>query len=132
MESKLEEDLMNRIRQNIWGRDFELAVSYQNFPGENVTDNQTCALEKAQSTDFSESLSDVKQYIMKHYGSELGEDSIDNIFKYVLPKSILIPRNENKRVFAILCNFKFDMEHGLAIVFEDEKYKAVGPQDLIL
>jgi hypothetical protein len=31
-----------------------------------------------------------------------------------------------------MCNFKFDMEHGLAIVFEDEKLKKIGPQEIVL
>lgn len=58
-------------------------------------------------------------------------DSVDNIFKYVIPKTISVPKAK-KRVVAIMCNFKFDMEHGMAIVFEDEKIKKIGPQDIVL
>ena len=123
---------MNKIKICIWGRDFELKVSYQNFPGEDVTDNQIQTLEQLAAVDFSESLTNVEQYIMKYYGSEINGNSIGNVFKYVMPKSILITRDENKRIFAIICNYKFDMEHGMTVVFENEKYKAVGSQDLIL
>jgi hypothetical protein len=31
-----------------------------------------------------------------------------------------------------MCNYKFDMENGLAIVFENEEAIEVGKQDIIL
>lgn len=130
--NKTEVDSMNKIKLNVWGREFELSISYQNFPGEDVTNNQSRTVEQIDFVDFTESLAGVEQYIMKYYGSEINGSSIDNVFKYVMPKSILITRDENKRVFAIMCNYKFDMEHGMAVVFENEKYKAVGSQELIL
>lgn len=123
---------MNEVKLRIWNRDFDLVYTYQNFPGEEITDIQNQTLELLPSVDFEESLSYVEQYILDGYSLELGLDEIDNIFKYVMPRSILITREPDKRVFAIMCNFKFDMEHGLAVVFENEKYKDVGSQDLIL
>ncbi len=132
MEHKTEVDLMNKVNVCIWGRDFELPVSYQNYPGEEVTHMQQLTLNAIPSVDYSESLALIDQYIMKYNGSEVNEEHIDNIFKYVMPKSILITRNNTDRIFAVMCNYKFDMEHGLAVVFENEKYKAVGAQDIIL
>ena len=43
-----------------------------------------------------------------------------------------IARNCNKRAIAVMCNYKFDMEHGIAIVYENEEFKEVGPQDIAL
>lgn len=123
---------MNKVKVNIWNRDFELNVSYQNFPGEEVTDTQIKTLEAIPSIDYSDSLDIVKQYIMKHNGADISGDSIDNVFKYVMPQSILITRDDNARIFAVMCNYRFDIEHGLAVVFENEKCKTVGPQDIIL
>lgn len=123
---------MNKVKVNIWNRDFELNVSYQNFPGEEVTDTQTQTLETIPSIDYSDSLDLVKQYIMKHNGADISGNSIDNVFKYVMPKSILITRDDNARIFAVMCNYRFDIEHGLAVVFENENCKTVGPQDIIL
>ena len=80
----------NKVKLVIWGREFEINIVFQNFPGEEVTSNQE------------------------------------------IPKSVLIPREKEKRVVALMCNYKFDMEHGLAIVFENEQFKTVGPQDIIL
>ena len=31
---------MNKAVVRIWGREFELSVSYQNYPGEEITENQ--------------------------------------------------------------------------------------------
>ena len=123
---------MNKAKVCIWGRDFELPVSFQNFPGEEVTKMQNMMLDTIPTIDYSDSLAMVEQYIMKYNGFEIGTDHIDNIFKYVMPKSVLVTRNEKERCFAIICNYKFDMEHGLAVVYENEKYKTVGAQDIIL
>ena len=59
------------------------------------------------------------------------QQEIDNIFKYVIPKRIFIPRTD-KKIVAILCDYKFDMENGIAVVFENEKFKEIGVQDIIL
>lgn len=123
---------MNKVRANIWGRDFELNVSFDNFPDEEVTENQKHTLDAIPSVDYSASLPELKQYIMKYNGSEIEGAVIENIFKYVMPKSFVITREKEDRVFAIFCNYKFDMEHGLAVVYKNEKFKVVGPQDIIL
>ena len=60
---------MNKIKANIWGRDFDLFVSFDNFPDEEVTENQKHTLEAIPSVDYSESLPELKQYIMKYNGS---------------------------------------------------------------
>ena len=123
---------MNKVKVNIWGRDFELIVTYQNYPGEEVIPNQELTLHALTSIDFADSLNDVEHYIIKENASDIEGKSIDNIFKYVMPKSIVITRDKKARVFAVLFDYKFDMEHGLAVVYENERYKAVGPQEMIL
>lgn len=132
MERTAEVILMNKVKVSIWGRGFELNVSFDNFPDEEVTENQKLTVEEIPSIDFSESLPETKQYVAKHNGSELEGTSSDNIFKYVMPKSIVIMREKEDRVFAVFCNYKFDMEHGLAVVYENGRFKTVGPQDIIL
>ena len=74
----------------------------------------------------------VTAYILDNNAEELADSSIDNIFKYVMPINIYIPRNKNKRVTAIMCNYKFDVEHGLAVVFENEVFMVIDAQDIIL
>ena len=123
---------MNKANVRIWGREFELSVSYQNYPGEEITENQQTTLATVHSVDYDIAKAGVEGYIRKFFSSELGDENLDNIFRFVMPKSVLIPRTDGSHIFAIMCNFKLDMEHGIAIIFEDERLKAVGPQDLIL
>lgn len=123
---------MSKVKVSIWGREFELGVSYQNFPGETITENQRNTLSAVPSVDYDAAKTGVEGYIRKFFSAELGNERLDNIFRFVMPKSVLITRTEGTRVFAIMCNFKLDMEHGIAVIYEDEQLKAVGPQDLIL
>ena len=123
---------MNKAVVRIWGREFELSVSYQNYPGEEITENQQRTLAAVPSVDYDTAKVGVERYIREFFASELGNDNLDNIFRFVMPKSILISRMKEAHIFAIMCNFKLDMEHGIAIIYEDEKLKSVGPQDLIL
>ena len=125
-------DLMSKIKTQIWGRDFDLGVSFQNFPGEEITENQRETLLSVTTVDYSPAKEGVENYILRFFRSELGEDDLSNIFRFVMPKSILITREDEDRVFAVMCNFKLDMEHGIAIIFKNEQFKAAGPQDLIL
>ncbi len=124
---------MNKIKMNIWGRDFDLPVMIKQFKGKDITDEQNDAVEKFESSEkmVNAAKDEVEKYIIKNGLKDAGVDSVDNIFKYVIPKTISVPKSK-KRIVAIMCNFKFDMEHGLAIVFEDEKLKKIGPQDIVL
>ncbi len=124
---------MNKIKMNIWGRDFDLPVMIKQFKGKDITDEQNDAVEKFESSEkmVNAAKDEVEKYIIKNGLKDAGVDSVDNIFKYVIPKTISVPKSK-KRIVAIMCNFKFDMEHGLAIVFEDEKFKKIGPQDIVL
>lgn len=124
---------MPKVKMNIWGRDFKLDVIYDMYEGESIT-----ALQKETLKAFIESeevindaLDKVKQHIIK---SELsgGLTSIDNVFKYVKPKAVFIKRDKKKRVAALLCDYKFDIEHGIAVALRNEKVVAIGSEDLII
>lgn len=123
---------MSKIALSIWGREFNLDVIYETFTGKDVIENQRVVLKKIADIDFSESKTALEQYILEENSEDLGSDKVDNLFKYVIPKSLFIVREEEVRIFAIMCKYKFDLEHGLAVVFENEKLKAIGPQDIIL
>ena len=56
----------------------------------------------------------------------------DNIFSYIKPESIFVKRDkENPRV-AIMCKYRYDPEHGIAVVFAHDGKVTVGIQDIIL
>lgn len=124
---------MNKINTEIWGRGFELPVIIKQFKGKEITDIQKEAVDRFEKNlnILNDAKAEVEKYIIDNGLKENGINEVDNIFKYVIPKSISVPKSK-KRVVALMCNFKFDMEHGLAIIFEDEKLKEVGPQDLVL
>ena len=62
----------------------------------------------------------------------LADNEIENIFRYVMPKSIFVPHSKSHQIAAILCNYKFDAEHGVAVVFENGHFKKIGTQDIVL
>lgn len=114
----------------VWGREFELKVVFDVYTGEDVLNEQKEAMDAFLSVSDT-LLSDdkeIKQYCVDNNKNEVG-DSIENIFRYVIPTTLLIKRNTEKHVVALLCNYRFDEEHGLALVYENEKLVLIGSQD---
>ena len=127
--------LDENIRLNIWGREFYLEIVYDRFEGEDITSTQKDTYKEfIDNTEqiFHDAHFMIKEYCEKIYSS-LVTDNFENIFKYVIPKQLYIKRSvTKKRIAGLLCNFKFDMDNGLAIYIEDGKVTKVGPQDIIL
>lgn len=125
---------MNKVTMKIWDRIFVLKVDYDCFRGEELLQIQKDAIQQFVGSEekISASLPEVKEYCLKQNADDIGSEDIENIFKYVLPKSLYAKREDDKRVVALMCDYKFDMEHGLAVIFENEKVKAIGAQDIAL
>ena len=123
---------MNKSKITIWGREFNLNICYDCYPGETILQGQKEAAEKFLSAidAVEESKDEIEKYVLM--SKEINMPNVDNIFKYVMPKNIYVPRNLSKRVAAIMCNYKFDIEHGIAVVFENEHFKEIGAQDIVL
>ena len=118
----------------IWGREFELRVTFDCFDNEEVLPIQEQALEaflKAEAA-IEDSKKRVENYILNDDYAELETASVDNIFKYVIPTDIYLPRTPDTRTAALLCDYRFDEEHGIAIVYENEKFKEIDTQDIVL
>lgn len=124
---------MNKVDINLWGRDFSLNAVLHCFDGEIPSEIQKEALAGfTPNTEELEKAYDIlSKYVLNNGGKDIGIIEVDNIFKYVMPKIIIIPRTKTK-IVAIMCNFKFDPEQGIAVVFENAKFKEVGVQDIIL
>ena len=125
---------MSKCKMTIWDRAFELSVVYECYPGEEVLESQreSFAMLEANGKEVADSLEAVKEYVRETSAGQLGEDCIENIFRYVMPKMIFVPHTPKHRIAAILCNYKFDMEHGIVVVFEEGKLKEIGPEDIAL
>lgn len=125
---------MEKMKFDVWGREFELDVVLQHFPGEEVTDIQKQAYDNFISNSqmfFTECFEAIKNYCLREYKDEVGE--FDNIFRYVVPVAVFVKNSvTQRRVVGLLCNFRLDIEHGLAVKFVDERVDEVGSQDIIL
>lgn len=125
---------MNKAKLMLWGREFNLDITYDCYKDEKILESQKQAVQRfsEMSDAFEISLDSVKSYCLLNNKEEIGADKIDNIFKYVAPKYLYVPREEKKQVVAIMCNYKFDLENGIAIIFENGKFREVGKQEIIL
>lgn len=125
---------MSKVKMTIWGRELELEIKYDCYSGEKVLESQTEALNTFLHSDseIEFSLAKAKKYCAETDRDAIGTDTIENIFKYVAPKYIYVPREDKKHIVAIMCNYKFDMENGIAIIFENGKFSKIGKQDIIL
>ncbi len=125
---------MSKCKISIWERKFELPLMYECYAGEEILESQkeAFAMLEDNAKEVEKSLDHVKKYVKKTGAAQLTEDEIENIFKYVMPKSIFVPHIKKRRTVAIMCNYKFDMEHGIAVVFENGQFKKIGPQDIVL
>ncbi|MBQ2801597.1 MAG: hypothetical protein IJF03_09415 [Lachnospiraceae bacterium] len=125
---------MNKIKVSIWGREFELNITYDCYSDEEVLNSQEDAVKAFVKADesISISLDEVKKYCLAMNHKEIGSNVIENIFKYVVPKYLYVSREDEKRIVSIMCNYRFDQENGIAVVFENEKFAKIGKQDIIL
>lgn len=125
---------MNKVKLLIWGREFEMEIKYDCYTGEEVLENQKEAINAFVKSEegIAESLEKVKNYCLAQNKEDIGESEISNIFKYVMPKYLYVIRNMDKHIVSVMCNYKFDQENGIAVVFENEKFYKIGKQDIIL
>ncbi len=124
---------MSNFKTNIFGREFNLNIIYDVYDDEEILDNQKEALESFKKVNLNSEniLNQLIKYCLKENKEEI-EEPITNIFKYVIPQEIFVKREEKKHIIAILCNYKFDFEHGIALIFENEKLVHISTQDCIL
>ena len=117
----------------IWGRQFDIEVVYDLFPDEALTETMKSA-EKLFDEKCEDLLADstpVVEYCLNDK-PESFDGSMDNIFKYVIPEQLYIANSDGERIMALLCAYRFDEEHGIAIVFKNEELSEIGSQDIIL
>ena len=126
---------MNEIRMTIWGREFKLKVIFDVREGETISEPQNKALSEltSNSTVIDSVLPLVKDYCLKMNGREINGNTVDNIFMYVVPQSLYIPKwPDGSRMIGLICAYKFNLEDGLVIVFKDGCFYEIGTQNIIL
>lgn len=125
--------MIDKLNLSIWEREFELPIDYNCYEGESVTERQIELLDKFRKhpewIDRSKSL--VEDYCEYQVQADEENKKKDNIFSYIKPTCIFI-KNVTKPRMAIMCNYRYDEEHGIAIVFGDDGEISIGSQDIIL
>lgn len=125
--------MIDNLSISIWGRDFELPVNYNCYEGEEVTKEQVLLLEEfVKHPEWIKNAKDVVEGYCRH--EVLEDDSNqkkDNIFSYIKPINVFIKHVKKPRM-ALICKYRYDEEHGLAVVFDKDGNITVGSEDIIL
>ena len=120
---------------NFLNREISLKINFDVFDDEEISFLQKKTLSEFMDNIkeiFTKSFKELKDYCGKNYNIDLNET---NFYKYIMPKQIYIKRESKGKEyckFAILCNFKEDVENGLAIVWVNNEFNEIGTQDIIL
>lgn len=112
---------------NLWGNEYEIIIKVIAYNESEINEEQRNSYLRLKSNinEISKnSLELLKDYILKNYENEISENQI---FKLVIPKTILFKQNGD---FGILCDTSLDEENGFVIVLSP-KYE-IGIQDIFI
>lgn len=125
--------MIDSIELVIWDRNFSLPIEYNCYEGEVITTEQNDALMNFISHKdwVSKAKSIVEEFCKEDILTDEENLKKDNIFSYVKPECIFVKHEENPRI-ALMCKYRYDLEHGLAVVFSSDGEITVGQQDIIL
>ena len=125
--------MIKKVKLCIWDRDFKLPIEYDCYSGEKVTKEQVEAVEKfSKNKEIIKMTKEVvEKYCLKSVNADNENQKKDNIFSYVKPDYLFVKRETNPRV-AIMCKYRYDQEHGLAVIVSCDGKITVGLQDIIL
>ena len=126
--------MIKEVEFKIWDRDFTLPVYFETFKDMDVIKVQETALNTLlQNKEWIDAaLSSVQEYSKKALLEDKTNNKKDNVFSYVKPESLFIECVPNNPRVAIMCKYRYDLEHGLAIIFSNDGRVEVGLQDIIL
>lgn len=121
----------------IWGRKLELDVIFYLYEGEQISGHQINTYEDLK-VNYIKYFDSVKDEIYEYVKEDTENEELpDNIFKFVMPKAIIIQRepgifDEEPLEFALLCDYKYNIEDGISVSFENGISTGVGPEDVVL
>ena len=119
---------------SIWNRSFSLEIEYDCYTGESVTDEQKKAV-----NDFVShpewvvgAKTIVEDFCKEKVMLDAGNNRKENIFSYIKPDYLYVKHDNVYPRVAIMCKYRYDPEHGIAIVFSHKGEITVCVQDEIL
>ena len=124
---------MTSLTHEVWGREFNLPVCFEDLDDDGISEAQWEAYGRivANWRVIDDALPELKEYCVAENPQEVGP-SPDNVFRFVIPRSLFVSDEGKRRVVALMCDYRFDPEHGIAIVFENEALKTIDLQDVVL
>lgn len=126
--------MIKKLNIEIWGRNFSLNVEYDCYAGEKITLEQIEAVERlgGNISWFNKAKEAVVKYCKDEVDGDDENQKKDNIFSYIKPEAIFVKRDDQKSRIALMCKYRYDPEHGIAIVFDRNGNITIGSQDIIL
>lgn len=126
--------MIEKIDITVWGRNFNLSVDYDVFEDEEVLQDQldTFDIFASHPEWINDAKKHVEDYCMEKVAQDKSNDKKDNIFSYIKPDYLFVKNETRKHRIALMCKYRYDEEHGLAIVFNTQGEITVGSQDIIL
>ena len=126
--------MIDSVNITIWGREFVLPIEYNCYDGEVVLEEQVEALEAflVHKEWIEKAKGCVEDYCREDVADDESNNKKNNIFSYVKPECIFIKHESHKPRVALMCKYRYDIEHGLAVVFSSDGKATVGMQDIIL
>lgn len=126
--------MIESLEVSIWGRSFTLPVEYDCYEGEEVTKAQIRAIKNFQAHIewIEQSKSILEDFCREQVRIDEDNTKKDNIFSYIMPKCLFVKRDKENPRIAMMCKYRYDLEHGLAVVFSSDGKVTVGMQDIIL
>lgn len=126
--------MIDFLNINLWGRNFSLRVEYDCYAGETISDEQRKAVQVFSSHRewLDKAKIEVEKYCKESVMADYENTKKDNPFSYIKPEFLFVHRDKKCPRVLLVCKYRYDIEHGLAIAFPIDGNITVGPQDIIL
>ena len=124
--------LIDKLNITIWEREFELPVEYDCYSGEEVTKEQIEAISKISNDPkiIAEARPMLESYCKDAVMQDNQNQKKDNVFSYIKPEYWFVRRTKDGIRVSLLCKYRYEGEHGIAIVFAPDGKISIGPQDI--
>ena len=126
---------VSKKKVEVWGRTFEIEVIFSCYEGEEIDDVQIRAYEEFMANwkdNMDVAYRAFEEYCAEEYPEEIGGKKFENIFKFLIPKLLLIDKAwDNSKTVGFDCHFKLDLENNLVAKFVDGKLIEVGGEQII-
>ena len=134
MASKGLETDVDTLKMALWGKDVELGIDFDVMPDEAPYDEQRAILQSLVEnwSVVEDSKGSVESYCSSTDPEHSTYFETHDINDYVIPKTIWVKHRPSSKTIALLCEYRFDLEDGLAVVFEDCTFEEVCAQDEVV